>query len=73
MSSLSSQAVAVPEDKTAKSTKAKKSEPAAPVAPAPLKPASASGEDNLAYDLKYMAAYDIAPIRASTKEALPND
>jgi len=46
-------------EKPEKAKKARKSE--ASQAPATLKPATASREDNLTYDLRHMAAYDIAP------------
>lgn len=40
--------------------------PAAKADPVELKPATAAREDNLTYDLKHMAAYDISPLNPKT-------
>jgi len=52
------------DDKQRTATKGAKVEP--PKEPAVMKPATASREDNLVYDLKHMAAFDISPLHAST-------
>lgn len=51
-----------------KSSKANKAKPAVPSkeTAADIKSATASREDNLIYDLKHMAAFDISPIPSST-------
>lgn len=50
------------DNRPGKSTKSKASA-GAEKAPVTLKPATASREDNLSYDLKHLAAFDIAPLQ----------